>query len=200
MYFPLPLKINKKLEAKFINFPLFKDEQIKNILEFIDPTKWKDAEVYKGESFSGKSNDRITKLQHILPNKNSFPFNIIGKVISDMNSHYWRFDIKHFNFSEDPAAIFKYEKGGKFDWHIDIAAKTSTRKLAFTLQLSDPKDYEGGDLEIFCGDTMNSEKNKFKLERGYAVFFASFLIHRVMPVIKGNRKSLVMWFGGTSLK
>jgi predicted 2-oxoglutarate/Fe(II)-dependent dioxygenase YbiX len=32
------------------------------------------------------------------------------------------------------------------------------------------------------------------------VFFASFLLHRVAPVIKGNRKSLVMWFGGSPLR
>jgi len=49
-----------------------------------------------------------------------------------------------------------------------------------TLLLSDPKDFEGGELELFCGDTLDSEKNKFKLKQGYAVFFASFLLHRVM--------------------
>jgi len=69
-----------------------------------------------------------------------------------------------------------------------------------TLALNDPKDFEGGDLEIYRGGTLDSEENKFKLKQGYAVFFASFLLHRVMPVIKGNRKSLVMWFGGSPLR
>ena len=39
-----------------------------------------------------------------------------------------------------------------------------------------------------------------KLKQGQAIFFASFIRHRVTPVIRGNRKSLVMWFGGTPFK
>ena len=39
-----------------------------------------------------------------------------------------------------------------------------------------------------------------KIKQGHAIFFASFIRHRVKPVIKGNRKSLVMWFGGTPFK
>ena len=39
-----------------------------------------------------------------------------------------------------------------------------------------------------------------KIKQGQAIFFASFIRHRVKPVIRGNRKSLVMWFGGTPFK
>ena len=35
-----------------------------------------------------------------------------------------------------------------------------------------------------------------KLKQGNAVMFASFLNHRVVPVTRGVRQSLVMWFGG----
>ena len=45
-----------------------------------------------------------------------------------------------------------------------------------------------------------SEGKVAKLKQGQIVFFASFVRHRVKPVIKGNRKSLVMWFGGTPLR
>ena len=69
-----------------------------------------------------------------------------------------------------------------------------------SLLLNDQKEFEGGDLEIFCGETLDSKKNKFTLKRGYAVFFASFLLHRVVPITKGTRQSLVMWFGGPSLR
>jgi predicted 2-oxoglutarate/Fe(II)-dependent dioxygenase YbiX len=44
------------------------------------------------------------------------------------------------------------------------------------------------------------EGQKAPLKQGYAIFFASFIRHRVAPVIRGNRKSLVMWFGGTPFK
>ena len=53
-----------------------------------------------------------------------------------------------------------------------------------------PNDFEGGELELI------DSKKQPDLKRGYAVFFASFIRHRIKPVTKGNRKSLVMWFGG----
>jgi PKHD-type hydroxylase len=68
------------------------------------------------------------------------------------------------------------------------------RKISMTLLLSDPKDFEGGELELI------DDKKRPNLKRGYAIFFASFIRHRVKPIIKGNRKSLVMWFGGPPLK
>ena len=60
--------------------------------------------------------------------------------------------------------------------------------------LSDPSTFTGGDLEFM-------EKNKMPaLKQGQAIFFASFIRHRVAPVKKGIRRSLVMWFGGQPFK
>ena len=47
---------------------------------------------------------------------------------------------------------------------------------------------------------LQSEGKVAKIKQGHAIFFASFIRHRVKPVIRGNRKSLVMWFGGTPFK
>ena len=41
---------------------------------------------------------------------------------------------------------------------------------------------------------------RVKLKQGHAIIFASFLNHRVAPVIRGVRQSLVMWFGGEPFK
>ena len=68
------------------------------------------------------------------------------------------------------------------------------RKISMTLLLSDPSTFEGGELEFM------SRGKRVKLKQGQAVFFASWLQHRVKPVIRGERKSLVMWFGGPSFK
>ncbi len=64
-----------------------------------------------------------------------------------------------------------------------------------TLLLSDPSDFKGGELEF-----MDKGKKINDLKRGQAIFFASFLRHRVAPVKKGVRHSLVMWFGGPPLR
>ena len=63
-----------------------------------------------------------------------------------------------------------------------------------TCLLSPENEFEGGDLELM------KEGQSVKLKQGQAIFFASFIRHRVAPVIRGNRKSLVMWFGGTPFK
>jgi PKHD-type hydroxylase len=63
-----------------------------------------------------------------------------------------------------------------------------------TCLLSPESEFEGGDLEL------GKPGNVAKLKQGHAIFFASFIRHRVTPVIRGNRKSLVMWFGGPPFK
>ena len=128
-------------------------------------------------------------------------YQVIRQWMEVTNNNYFGFDTVQLS---EQGQYAEYSKGGFYNWHMDsnteMEAMPTVRKISMTLLLSDPKDFEGGELELFCGDTLDSEKNKFKLKRGYAVFFASFLLHRVMPVTKGNRKSLVMWFGGSPLR
>ena len=128
-------------------------------------------------------------------------YQVIKNWMEVTNTNYFDFDTVQLS---EQAQYAEYSKGGFYNWHMDsnieMASMPTVRKISMTLLLNDSKDYEGGDIEIFCGETLDSEKNKFKLKQGYAVFFASFLLHRVTPIIKGNRKSLVMWFGGTPLK
>ena len=59
---------------------------------------------------------------------------------------------------------------------------------------------EGGSIDATSDLELMTEGKAAKLKQGHAVFFASFIRHRVTPVIRGNRKSLVMWFGGTPFK
>ncbi len=128
-------------------------------------------------------------------------YQVIRQWMEVTNNNCFGFDTVQLS---EQAQYAEYDKGGFYNWHMDsnveMSAMPTVRKISMTLLLNDPKDFEGGDLELFCGETFDSKKNIMELKRGYAVFFASFLIHRVMPIIKGNRKSLVMWFGGTPLK
>jgi PKHD-type hydroxylase len=72
----------------------------------------------------------------------------------------------------------------------------SHRKVSITIQLSDPSEYEGGDLELWYGGSIiQIPKNK-----GLTVLFPSFSMHRVTPITKGTRKSLVLWVGGEHYK
>ena len=90
--------------------------------------------------------------------------------------------------------IQKYEPGGFYDWHMDcdvnMGHEPPVRKISMTLLLNDPSEFEGGHLELMA-------PGKFaELKQGHAIVFASFLNHRVQPVTRGVRQSLVVWFGG----
>lgn len=90
------------------------------------------------------------------------------------------------------------EEGGKYDWHTDVfwhEERPFDRKLSMTIQLSESDDYEGGDFEF--NECENPENSR---TRGTVLVFPSYLQHRVTPITKGVRKSLVAWFEGPRWK
>jgi hypothetical protein len=101
----------------------------------------------------------------------------------------------------EPAQFTVYPKKGFYDWHMDLNAfggegGNPIRKISMTCLLSDPSEFTGGDL-LFADA---GQTKPLELKQGQAIFFASFLRHKVAPVKKGIRKSLVMWFGGPPFK
>ena len=111
-------------------------------------------------------------------------------------------NLNHFGFDNvrvtEQAQFTEYPEGGFYDWHMDcdtnMAHEPPVRKISMTLLLNDPSEFEGGDLEL-----LHPGRYK-KLEQGQAICFASFINHRVNPVKRGVRQSLVVWFGGTPFK
>jgi len=123
----------------------------------------------------------------------------------------WNFE---WDWSES-AQFTIYNENQHYDWHCDtfdtpydcpnnLNIHNKIRKLSVTISLSDPKDYEGGELEF---DFRNSDSNKPVirkcteiLPRGSVVVFPSHVWHRVKPVTKGTRYSLVIWNLGYPFK
>jgi PKHD-type hydroxylase len=122
----------------------------------------------------------------------------------------WNFE---WDWSE-PCQFTKYKLNQHYSWHCDSFAETynsphnlnfhnKTRKLSVTCSLSDPKDYKGGELEFQFrnqGDPTITRKCIEILPRGSIVVFPSFVWHRVKPVTKGTRYSLVVWNLGYPFK
>ena len=81
---------------------------------------------------------------------------------------------------------------GFYNWHTDFAPIRPLRKLSISIQLSRSEDYEGGDLELMYG----IEPQKLDRTRGAFIVFPSFMLHRVTPVTRGTRWSLVAWILG----
>jgi PKHD-type hydroxylase len=123
---------------------------------------------------------------------------VIDKIMSQVteaNNAIWNFELKSII---DNIQYTEYEgNGGHYDWHLDIGpGSISHRKISITIQLSDPEEYVGGDLQIMTG----SEYTTVPRGKGTVVVFPSFLLHRVVPLTSGNRKSLVLWVGGEHYK
>lgn len=84
---------------------------------------------------------------------------------------------------------------GHYTWHIDRGPGNGVRKLSFSIQLSDPDEYDGGDLQLWFGGGEDEIVTAPK-GRGTIVFFPSYALHRVTPVTRGRRQSLVAWIDG----
>lgn len=156
--------------------------------------------------------------------------NRLNKSIRDsdiywMNNHWLYKEIIPFvrtanqkanwNYQFDTQEQFQfttYTPGKFYDWHMDTdvkpyqdgALKGKMRKLSVTLSLSDGNDYEGGDFEIDFRNTSPGVENKVILKelrnKGSLVVFPSFIWHKVHPVTKGRRLSLVLWNSGEPFK
>jgi PKHD-type hydroxylase len=115
-----------------------------------------------------------------------------------VNRHFFRYDLSGFY---EPAQLGYYHEHKKshYDWHTDagIANAITPRKLSMVLQLNDRSEFEGGDLQI---KIENDTPQTLDIQKGRAWFFPSFVLHRVTPVTKGERKSLVLWITGPEFK
>ena len=118
-------------------------------------------------------------------------------VVAAANRESFGFDLG--DFAESPqVARYGAERDGHFDWHSDIGAGAlaARRKLTVVVQLSDPADHDGGTLELRPGSSVVQAPR----DRGTAIVFPSFVLHRVTPVTSGTRWSLTLWSHGPAFR
>jgi len=114
-------------------------------------------------------------------------------VINLVNEKYFNYDliaIRELQYSV-------YEEGEFYKKHIDTQYEAfGTRKLSFSIQLSEPDEYEGGDLLLYY----THEPTTAKKDQGIMTAFNSHTLHEVTPVTKGKRCALVGWVIGPRFK
>lgn len=118
----------------------------------------------------------------------------LNNVVNEVNRRFFHFDLSGF-YEPIQLGIYTQEDSGHYAWHTDeiIKMATTPRKLSMSILLSNPNEFEGGDLQI---KTATDEPITLEGKRGRAWFFPSYTLHRVTPVTKGVRRSLVLWVGG----
>jgi len=176
--------------------PLFTPEQCQKIIDAGRRQKPQQAQVGMNKPSGGIDTKKRTTTISWLPFKKMEPmYNDINQFIQKANKNHFGFgDIK----ITEQAQFTEYPEGGFYDWHMDtdvnMQYEPPVRKISMTLLLSPENQFEGGDLELMAPG------KRANMKQGHAIIFASFLNHRVAPVTKGVRQSLVMWFGGDPFK
>jgi PKHD-type hydroxylase len=185
--FGLPLKHNF---AEFVYYQgLFLPHEVDRILNFWDEEKTIKATVSGEEEYDDEL--RKSSVMFIENNQeNEWIYSKLAGLAINCNNERYYFDLLGFH---QELQLTRYSKGDYFDWHLDFGnGEISARKLSMTIQLSDPDDYEGGDLEFM----INQKIVKAPRAKGTIVIFPSFIIHRVTPITKGTRQSIVGWVSG----
>ena len=146
----------------------------------------------------------IRKSQIAFFEDKNIPLNkLMYDIATEVNEEHFGFDInntQHIQYS-----VYKESDLGKYDWHIDtnfLNNNFTQRKLSIVLQLSDPADYEGGQLELDVNDYGIDwgDFQQYANQKGSLIVFPSFIRHRVTPVTKGIRKSLITWVTGANFR
>lgn len=114
----------------------------------------------------------------------------------------WNFDVCSYEVPQ----FSEYEEGGHYDWHVDTGVEATEenlyRKLSISVNLNE--DYEGGDFEVQRWCPPNSSARSVVVKEmhkaGSIIVFPAFMHHRIKPVTKGVRHSLVGWFRGPAFQ
>ncbi len=149
------------------------------------------------ESYQSKFSDgaRKSKICWLYPsNDMEWVFRRVTDIVLDLNNRFFNFNIfglnEGFQFTNYKAPSDKYEK------HIDRSLDMIVRKLSISIQLTEPKEYEGGELYLYDDDKGTLLEKK----QGTLIMFPSYILHEVKPVTKGERSSLVTWVTGDQFK
>lgn len=179
-----PLAVNGDLTTIHAHFGAFSSEECRKIVEIGDSLPH-----LSGGAEAAADGYRVSDIAWIEPGEHSYWLFHKLAVLFDQANRRYGFELTGF---VEALQYTVYGAGQQFDWHMDISTEqTSARKLSMTLQLAQPHEYEGGNLEFF-----NAGIDESARQTGTAIFFPSCLAHRVGPVTGGVRRSLVAWAYG----
>ena len=118
-----------------------------------------------------------------------------SKIVIDMNKQFFEYDLDYISGLQ-----FNVYDGDTNDFHVKhidtLSESVGIRKLSFTIQLSEPDSYEGGELQLHY----SHKPDVAKKDQGSMTLFPSYSLNEITPVTKGTRYELVGWVVGPKLK
>lgn len=172
----------------------FNNDECKKIIDHGNSLKKENAKIYD-ETDNKDNKIRKGKIAWITYNEDSkWIFDKLSHSIKILNDQCFKFDITGI----DSIQFTEYDApDNHFSAHIDRNFGTNVFKISITIQLSDPEEYEGGELKIFENNIDGTVMTK---QKGAFIAFPSFVMHKVNPITKGKRYSLVVWVTGPNFK
>ena len=189
---------NHKIASSVLIFeaqlPDYLLEMVNKRINDLEDDDWDPAMV--GTSESGEEVPEIRKCEVTWLTELDWVSTIFTHYYRIANRELWEYDLTEM----EEIQVTKYNKNHFYGWHCDYGTsgdKELTRKLSASIILSDPNEYSGGKLQFldWHGKVVTPTKKK-----GSIIIFDSRTPHRVTPVLKGQRISLVSWMLGPKLK
>ena len=167
----------------------FSQEELTIIESMTKELPFQDAVTGEGDE-SKVSEYRKSRIKWCPQNKQwRWVYSKLHDMIIQANNEMWKFDLSTMNEQIQYTEYYGTQEGG-YNWHMDCGTEIQNqRKISVTVQLSDPSEYDNGDLQFNIGRQLTAPR-----VQGAAVIFPSFYLHRVTPVTKGTRKSFVLLF------
>ena len=103
-------------------------------------------------------------------------------------SNIWEFEVDMLPGID----VVRYEPGDFYKPHTDWGGTWTNRKISVTIQLSDPNDYNGGQVRLHIGP----EDDFAETRQGWATLWPAWTLHSVEPVTDGTRWAAVGWMLG----
>lgn len=171
---------------------VFTPEECQKIIDYGNSLENIKASVSKENIIDNKIRD--SNISWIKSNEHTkWFYEKLAYVAITLNNNFFKFNL--YGFIED-LQFTKYEKDQYYSAHLDKIISNQVRKLSIVVQLSNEKDYDGGELKIY----ENKKGKSLHKAQGTVFAFPSYMLHEVLPVKKGTRYSLVTWISGPSFK
>lgn len=197
------LRRNLEFKPIFSISNFLNESEIEKIFDIVKTIDSHDSFLSKDSLIN--TNIRSSTLKWItLKEDTNWLFEKIIDCINEVNVKNFNYVIKYL---EDLQFTEYSNEKNFYSPHVDcgdvhsIDKFVDVRKISFSVQLSDPEEYRGGDLKFFL-DGLNSVADRVKIgskEKGTIIFFPSNIFHEVTPVTEGKRYSLVSWINGPNL-
>jgi PKHD-type hydroxylase len=175
---------------------VFSSSQLDGIERMCDRLPLEEAQL----TGSGQASIRSTRVAWLHRNAETQDLYLrMEAVVLRLNAELFHFELSGLTTMQ--YALYRQDEAGYFDWHNDYGRYRGDpgqepRKITLSLQLSDGAAYQGCDLEVRASHPVDVAPR----ERGTLMAFRANALHRVTPITRGARKSLVVWAAGPEFR